>query len=332
MVSPIGLGGGNWGREIDEDASWRVMDYAVEHGVSFFDTGDVYGGGQSRQARARLYGTGDIRETTLEMNSSEMILGRWMRARGCRDEITLCTKVGTGNTPENIRSALAGSLERLGADHVDMYKLHRADDTPIDETLSALSEEVDAGRTRVVGCSNFSAEQLVEALETSRANGHRRFDVIQPPYSLALPDADEEIFPICEQDNVAVTAYSPLGAGFLTDKYTPDRSGIPKGSRYDIMPAHADQYFSERNFRVLDLLREKAKELQTSMIRLALAWAMHNPTVTSILIGARTPEHVDNALAARDIAMGDDLWREMRRWPDEVSESHHEAALGDTTP
>ena len=314
-VSPLGLGGGNWGREIDEDASWRVMDYAVEQGITFFDTGDLYGGGQSHQTRKRLYGSDDVRETTLEMNSSEKIIGRWMRTRGCRDQITLCTKVGTGNDPENIHNVLAGSLERLGTDHVDMYKLHRADDTPIGETLSALSDEVDAGRTRVIGCSNFSAEQLSEALEVSRTNNVGRFDVTQPAYSLAQPDADEDIFPICEQEQIAVTTYSPLGAGFLTGKYTANRSDIPKGSRYDVMPAHANQYFSERNFRVLDLLRAQAELLQTSMIQLALAWAMHHLAVTSILIGARTPEHVDNALAARTVAMSDDLWMEMRRWP-----------------
>jgi len=237
----------------------------------------------------------------------------------------------SGNDPENIRNALAGSLERLGVDHVDMYKLHRADDTPIDETLSALSEEVDAGHMRAIGCSNFSAVQLSEALEVSRSNRYRRFNVIQPPYSLALPDADDDIFPICERDGVAVTAYSPLGAGFLTGKYTPDRSAIPQGSRYDIMPAHADQYFSERNFHVLDLLGAKAAQMGTSMIRLALAWVMHHPAVTSTIIGARTPEHIDNAVAARDIAMNDELWTEMRRWPDEVSEAHNEAAPVDTS-
>jgi aryl-alcohol dehydrogenase-like predicted oxidoreductase len=155
--------------------------------------------------------------------------------------------------------------------------------------------------------------------------------VIQPPYSLALPDADEDIFPICERGGVAVTAYSPLGAGFLTGKYTPDRSAIPQGSRYDIMPAHADQYFSERNFRVIDLLGAKAEQLRASMIRLSLAWVMHHPAVTSTVVGARTPEHIDNALAARDFPMDDGLWTEMRIWPDEVSEPYNEAAPVDTS-
>ncbi len=314
-ISPLGLGTGNWGREIDEDASWRVMDYAVEHGITFFDSGEVYGGGQSHAGRKRMYGTDDVREATTDMSSSEKIIGRWMSARGCRDEITLCTKVGTGNDPENIGVALAGSLERLGVDNVDMYKLHNPDDTPIAETLTAMSEEVAAGRTRAIGCSNFSAEQLSEALEASAANGLSRFDVIQPPYSLALPDADEDIFPICEREQIAVTSYSPLGAGFLTGKYTPDRSQFPKGSRYHIVPAHADIYFSDRNFQVIELLREQAERSGTSMVRLALAWAMRHPAVTAILVGARNSEQVDNALAAIDIALDDDLWTTMRNWP-----------------
>ena len=249
------------------------------------------------------------------MSSSEKIIGRWMRARGCRDEITLCTKVGTGNDPENVRKVLTASLDRLGVDSVDMYKLHSPDDTPIAETLAAMSEEVAAGRTRAIGCSNFSADQLAEALEASEANGLSRFDVIQPPYSLALPDADEDIFPICEREQVAVTSYSPLGAGFLTGKYTPDRSQFPEGSRYHIVPAHADIYFSDRNFRVIDLLREQAERSQTTMVRLALAWAMRHPAVTSILVGARNSDHIDNALAALDIAINDDLWTQMRNWP-----------------
>ena len=314
-VTPLGLGTGNWGREIDEDASWRVMDYAVEHSITFFDSGEVYGGGQSHAGRKRMYGTDDVRETTTEMSSSERIIGSWLRSRGCRDEITLCTKVGTGNDPENIGVALAGSLERLGVDNVDMYKLHNPDDTPIAETLAAMSEEVAAGRTRAIGCSNFSAEQLSDALEASATQGLSRFDVIQPPYSLALPDADEGIFPICQREQIAVTSYSPLGAGFLTGKYTPDRSQFPEGSRYHIVPAHADIYFSDRNFEVIGLLREQAERSGTSMVRLALAWAMRHPAVTSILVGARNSEQVDNALAALDIAIDDDLWTTMRNWP-----------------
>ena len=112
-----------------------------------------------------------------------------------------------------------------------------------------------------------------------------------------------------------MTSYSPLGAGFLTGKYTPDRSRFPEGSRYHIVPAHADIYFSERNFKVIELLREQAERSGTTMVRLALAWAMRHPAVTSILVGARNPGHIGNALAALDIAITDDLWTQMRNWP-----------------
>ena len=113
-ISAIGLGGGNWGREIDEESSYRVMDYALEKGITFFDTGDSYGGKQSWESRKAAYGTTDQRETTLEMYSSEKIIGRWMRSRGCRDQIEICTKVGTGGSPENIHRVVEGSMERLG--------------------------------------------------------------------------------------------------------------------------------------------------------------------------------------------------------------------------
>ena len=314
-VGPIGLGCGNWGREIDEESSWQVMDYAVENGISFFDTGEGYGGGQTWATRKAQYGTEDRREVTLEMSSSEAIIGRWMRARATRDRITLCTKVSTGGSPENIHRALAGSLERLGTDHVDVYKLHAPDpETPVGETLAALTEEADAGRTAAIGCSNHSAEQLQAALEASEAGGYRRYDVLQPMYNLVRPESEDELFPLCVREEIAITSFSPLGAGFLTGKYSPDRSKFPEGSRYHIMPGHADAYFSDRNFEVLGLLQEKGKELGIPGIRLAMAWAMTNPAITLVLIGARNPEQVDNALAAHDLGLDPELRAEMSSW------------------
>ena len=315
-VTPLGLGTGNWGREIDEDASWRVMDYAVEHGITFFDSGEVYGGGQSHAGRKRMYGTDDVRETTTEMSSSERIIGSWMRARGCRDEITLCTKVGTGNDPENIGVALAGSLERLGVSTTSTCTSSTIPTTPPSPRPSppCPKRSPPAGRAPSDAATSRPSSSARPSMPAP-TNGLSRFDVIQPPYSLALPDADEDIFPICEREQIAVTSYSPLGAGFLTGKYTPDRSQFPEGSRYHIVPAHADIYFSDRNFEVIGLLREQAERSGTSMVRLALAWAMRHPAVTSILVGARNSEQVDNALAALDIAIDDDLWTTMRNWP-----------------
>ena len=153
-----------------------------------------------------------------------------------------------------------------------------------------------------------------EALKASAAGGHERFEAVQPRYSLATPEAEDDVFPTCRQEQIAVTTYSPLAAGFLSGKYSPDRSKFPKGSRFYIKPGHADAYFSERGFRIVDRLREKSKALGLPMVRLAMAWAMAHPDVTSVLVGARTADHIDNALAALEMGMPPDLRAEMSAW------------------
>ena len=314
-ISAIGLGCVTFGREIDEDSSYRVLDHAMESGITFLDTAEGYGGGQSREGRKRLLGVDDVREKTLEMSSSELIVGRWLRSRGCRDQITVGTKVSSGGGADNIPRALSASLERLGTDHVDIYKMHSPDtETPIAETLAALSAEVEAGRVSVIGGSNYSAPQLREALNASATGGHARFEVAEPPYNIVQREAEDELFPICQGEGIAVTSFSPLAAGFLTGKYTPDRSRVPAGTRFDVAPGHIDLYFSERNFKVVDMLRDRAAALGLPMARLAMAWAMKHPAVTSVLVGARTPAHVDNALAAFEMRLDPDLRAEMSGW------------------
>ena len=314
-LSAIGLGCVTFGREIDEDASYAILDYAVEKGITWFDTAESYGGGNARISRRERFGIDDVREVSDEMGSSEAILGRWMEARGCRDSVTICTKVSSGNSPENIGRTLAASLERLKTDRVDIYKLHKPDpDVPLSETLAALGEHVTAGRIRVVGCSNLSAEDLREALDSSASGGYPRFEIVQPPYSLARPSAQDDLFPMCGREGIAVTPYSPLAAGFLTGKYTRDRSEFPAGSRYYISPGHADIYFTDRNFAAVERLRAKSLELGLPMVRLAMAWAMTHPNVTSVLVGARRRDHIDNALAALGMDLGPALRDEMSSW------------------
>ena len=311
-ITPIGWGCGNWDREIDEESSWRAMDYAVEKGITFFDTAEGYGGRQSWMGRQRSHGIYDQRESTLEESSSEKIIGRWMRDRGCRDQITISTKFGSGGNAENVKKALTGSLERLDTDYVDVFKIHFYDaETPVAETVQAMSEEVDAGRAKVIGFSNHTAAQLQESLNASKAGGFRLYKIAQIRYNLLMREMEPEMFPLCQREGITVCAYSPIGAGFLTGKYTPDRSQIPFNSRFSITPEHADEYLTDRNFRVLDLLREKSAEVGVSIIRLAMAWAMTHPAVTAVLIGARTPEHIDNALAAHKMGMDPELRAEM---------------------
>ena len=314
-ISCIGLGTATFGREIDEETSWRILDYAVEKGIVFLDTAEAYGGGQSHAGRIASYGIDDQREVTQEMHSSENIIGRWIKARGCRNEITLCTKVSSGPGGENIRRALAGSLERLQVDSTDVYKIHSPNpDIPIEESLSALNDEVNAGRIGAIGCSNFSGAQLQEALNVSGARSYHRFEITQPPYNLAQMEVEEDLFPLCQREQIAVTTYSPLGAGFLAGKYTSADGKLPKGTRFHISPSHGDIYFKDDNFRMLERLRQKADEMGLTMVRLAMAFAMSSPYVTAVLVGARKFDHIDNALAAYEMELDPELRAEMASW------------------
>ena len=314
-ISFIGLGCVTFGREIDEEASYPVLDYAVEKGITWFDTAEAYGGGNAQAYRRQALNVDDVREATNIIGSAEIIMGRWLTSRGCRDKIILCSKVNSGNSPENIEKALKTSLDRLQVEYVDIYELHSPDDqTPIQESMAALAEQVESGRVRHIGCSNFSAVQLREALEVSKTENYPRFEVIQPPYSLAAPEAQDDLFPLCRSEEIGITTYSPLAAGFLAGKYTPDRDSFPKGSRFDVIPGHADIYFNERNFRNVERLQSKARELGMPMVRLAMAWAMTHPDITSVIVGARKTSHIDNALEAYDMKMEPALREELNTW------------------
>jgi len=314
-MSAIALGAGTYGREIDEEASWKILDYATEKGITFHDNAEIYGGGNTYEKRKADYGTTEVLEASTEMYSGEKILSRWMKNRGCRNDIVICTKVSTGNSAENIKKQMAASLERLEVDCVDVYMLHSPDDSvSIEKTMDALNAEVEAGHTKVIGCSNFSGEQLREALAVSAKKGYARFEITEPRYNLADRAAESDHFPLCREEEITVMPYSPLAAGFLTGKYTPDRSKFPKGARFDLSPGHADIYFNDRNFRVVEHLRKKAEKIGLPMVRLAMAWAMTHPDVTATLIGARTTNHIDNALLASEMGLSAELYDEMGRW------------------
>ena len=169
-------------------------------------------------------------------------------------------------------------------------------------------------RVRVLGCSNYSADQLQKALDISSLEGYHRFEVIQPPYNLISREIESELLPLCKKRNISVTTYSPLAAGFLTGKYKRDRHLIPGGSRFDIAPSHIDLYFNERNFKIMDALKRKSEELNTSVTRLAYAWSMSNPDITSVIVGARNTDHIDSALIAYHNGIDSRLRNEMSSW------------------
>ena len=313
-ISSIGLGGAMFGARLDEQESFRILDYALEKGITYVDTAESYGVGMS-----------------------ERVIGNWMHQRGCRDKLTILTKFyvdhpRTWGNRDYIRKALDGSLYRLRTDYVDIYMMHFADLTvPIEETLSTLTEEVDAGRVRTIGFSNFYTHQLNEALAASASGGYQRFQVHQPEYSLVmnpwsfiryppndsypigLYETEDQLYPICLKENIANTIYSPLGGGFLSGQYARGAS-IPEGSRASIQGRFVDRMMTERNFQILDKLQAKAKELGMSVYSLSMAWAMAHPAVTSTIVGARTPKHIDDALEASEIHLDPELRAEMTAW------------------
>jgi aryl-alcohol dehydrogenase-like predicted oxidoreductase len=287
-----------FGREIDQATSFDLLDHALERGINLLDTAEAYGGGQAREARRRQTGVLDEREASGEMHSSERIIGRWLRERRCRDRVILQTKVTPPLTAERIRVSIDASLRRLQTDVIDVMMLHAPDaGTPIDESLGALEAAREAGKVRAIGCSNFSAMQLSSALEEAIRRALPHFDVTQFNYNLAVRDAEKGLFETCRSNGVYVQTFSPLGAGFLTGKY---QRGIPLpgGTRFDVLPAHQNVYFHDAKFQVVDQLRTLSSMTGLPMARLALAWVLSNPAVATIVVGARTRQHIDNAFDA----------------------------------
>ena len=311
-VSRIGLGCVTFGREIDETQSFRLLDYAFEHGINLLDTAEGYGGGQAQEYRRSL-GVVETQSTAAEMHSSEKIIGRWLKSNGLRSQVVLQTKIARNFTRRHLPQALDASLDRLQTDHVDIYLFHNYDPaTPMEEAMAAMTEAIVCGKAHVAGCSNFSFEQLNEALRLVDS-GMAPMETIQPVYNLVRREIEREILPLCRARNIAPVTYSPLGAGFLTGKYRLD-AALPQGARFQVIPGHADEYFSRRNFRIVDALRALANRMRIPMVRLALAWVLHNPAICGALIGARGPEHIENALAALETELPLDIAAEMDAW------------------
>ena len=319
-VNRVGLGCVTFGREIDEATSFRIMDYALDKGITLFDTAEGYGGGEARDYRRNLLGLEDTREVSGELHSSEKIIGRWLKTRQCRDQVILQTKIATNFTAAHIAEALDASLQRLQTDTIDIYLFHSFDPhTSLEESLLAMTLAVKAGKIRVAGCSNFTADQLRRALNITQRYGFTRLEVIQPVYNLVHRDIEKDILPLCREQEIAAITYSPLGAGFLSGKYTPDRKAFPQASRFNVIPGHADEYFNNRNFRVVEQLRQMAETTRVPMVRLALGWVLRNPDVTSVLVGARTTSHLENALLAQEMDFSEQWLSEMNRWEKESS-------------
>jgi len=313
QVSRLGLGSATFGREIDEPTSGRLMSSALDLGINLFDTAESYGGGQAQQYRRNSLGVDDVREVTSEMHSSEKIIGRWLKSSGNRSRIVLQTKVTTNFTRQHIQEAIDASLERLQTDWIDLYLFHSFDKkTPLEEGLEAMTRAVQQGKIRVAGCSNFRASELRQSLAVARDLGLQRLEEVQPPYSLVERQIESEMLPLCSQEQISVVAYSPLAAGFLSGKY--QRSSIPKGSRFDVIPGHADIYFKDEKFAIVECLRQKSVETGHSMVRLAMGWVLRKQGITSVLVGGSRLSHLENAVEAMEMDFPDEWMREMDGW------------------
>jgi aryl-alcohol dehydrogenase-like predicted oxidoreductase len=295
-VSPLCLGAmmfGGWGNP-DHDDCVKIVHRALDAGINFIDTADVYSRGES-----------------------EEIVGKAL-SDGRRDNVILATKVHGkmgddpnefGNSRRWIVREVENSLRRLGTDWIDLYQIHRPEaDTHIDETLGALSDLVHAGKVRYIGSSTFPASQIVEAQWVASKRGRERFVCEQPPYSILARGVEYDVMPTCQRYGIGVIPWSPLGGGWLTGRWrlggedlTSRRSAMLP-SRYDLsIPAN------QRKLEAADALAKLAEEAGITLIEMALAFVLRHPAVTAPIIGPRTMEHLESQLSAADVELSDDV-------------------------
>jgi aryl-alcohol dehydrogenase-like predicted oxidoreductase len=289
-VSELCMGTMQFGWTADENLSFEILDATFEAGLNFIDTADVY----SRWVQGNPGGV------------AETIIGRWiLRSSIPRDSLVIATKVrgrmGEGPNDEglsraHIFRAVEGSLKRLNTDYIDLYQTHYYDESvPIDETLKALDDLVRQGKVRYIGCSNYPAWRLMQALWTSDKLNLARYDSLQPHYSLVhRAEFERELADVCKIYGIGVIPYSPLAGGFLTGKYRRDAE-LPESAR----AGGVQRYFKDRNWDLLDKMENLAREKGDCTIsQIALAWQLSDPLISSPIIGPRSLEQLHDNLGA----------------------------------
>jgi len=292
-VSELCMGTMQFGWSADEDTSHQVLQEAFENGINFIDTADVY----SRWVEGNPGGV------------AERIIGDWMKKFDIpRDQVVLATKVrarvGEGPNDEglsrvHIMNAVERSLQRLGTDYIDLYQTHFFDEnTPIEETMLALDDLIRQGKVRYVGCSNYPAWRLMQALWASASLGAARYDSLQPHYSLVhRAEFERELADVCRTYQLGVIPYSPLAAGFLTGKYRRDQKAD------SVRLGRVRRYFNEKNFALLDKMEKIGDERGASISQIALAWQLSDPLITSPIIGPRNLEQLQDNLGAAGLRL-----------------------------
>jgi len=276
---------------LDEDASRPFIKRALEHGINFFDTADIY-----------------------SLGVSEEVLGRALKDFAKRHEVVIATKVynkmgegpnDRGLSRKHIFDSIDASLRRLQVDHVDLYQTHRWDHaTPIEETLEALNDVVRAGKARYIGASSMYAWQFAKALHASERNGWARFVSMQNHYNLVYREEEREMIPLCRDQGVGLIPWSPLARGFLAGNRTREKSGETVRARTDEFAQQL--YYQPDDFKVAERVQEIAREHARKPTQVALAWLLSRPAMTAPIIGASKMEHLDDAVAALGVKLGDD--------------------------
>ena len=280
QVSVIGLGTNNFGRKLDEKKSIAVVENALDAGINFIDTANVYGGGLS-----------------------EEYIGSALR--GKRENVVITTKFGfkiadgvnmSGASRAHLTRELENSLKRLNTDYIDLYLIHFPDSkTPIEETLFALDDAVRQGKVRYIGCSNFSSWEICEAVWNTKVHNLNPISCLQSQYNMIERDFEKDTAAFCKEYDMGIVPYFPLASGFLTGKYIKGKPA-PEGTRFAAAPDWAKRYFTEENFRKLASLQEFASGTDHTMTELAMAWLLYNPLVASVIAGATNKTQIiDNA-------------------------------------
>jgi len=274
----------------DEATAHAVLDRALDQGINFIDTADVYG----------------------PDGLAERVLGRWIASRGSRDRVVLATKFRftmgegpnrNGASRYRIIKCCEDSLRRLQTDRIDLYQIHMQDNTvPEEETLRALDDLVRAGKVLYIGCSNYAAYRLMDSLWLAKTQHLSRFVTLQAQYNLLVRDLEREHVPLCRTQGLGILPWSPLAAGFLTGKF---EQGKPpqEGTRLGAKAERFARYDTPRNWKILDTVRAVAAETGATPAAVSLAWLLAKPQVTSVIFGARTVEQLDANIAAAELEL-----------------------------
>jgi aryl-alcohol dehydrogenase-like predicted oxidoreductase len=277
----------------DEAMAHAIMNRALDGGVNFIDTADVYG----------------------QDGLSEQVIGRWFEREKRRDEVVLATKFrftmgqgpnASGASRYRILRTVEESLRRLKTDRIDLYQIHMQDiATPEEETLRALDDLVRDGKVLYLGASNYAAYRLVDSLWTSETRNLHRFVTLQAQYSLMVRDVEREHVPACERFGLGIIAWSPLAGGFLSGKYRRNQAR-PGGSRYERWQDRWEGFDTTHNWRILDTVETIGQEVGATPAQVSLAWLLNRPAVTSAIIGARSVDQLDDNLKAAHVQLGDE--------------------------